>query len=270
MSKLNRYQLFIVVLFFVLTQIGCKKETKNQEEEGGKLKIQFTHTVDSLQLIKNQMIYNNAAGNEYEISEVKYFISDLVLYNNNKSQVLINKWTAIHYIDIDYPNTLLWDIYDDIPTGKYDSISFIFGLNENRNISYQFVNPPEVNMFWPEILGGGYHYLMINGKWKAPNNQINPFNFHLGIGQIYAGNVVNTDSIIGYVHNYFKVTLPTPNLFINKGSTSSLKLNMNINSWFCTPHIYDHNYWGGNIMQNQAAMNTAKENGFDVFGVVEN
>jgi hypothetical protein len=24
-----------------------------------------------------------------------------------------------------------------------------------------FVNPPEVNMAWPEVLGGGYHYLML-------------------------------------------------------------------------------------------------------------
>jgi hypothetical protein len=42
---------------------------------------------------------------------------------------------------------------------------------------------------------------------------------------------------------------------------------MNIESWFQTPHIYDHNYWGGAIMQNQAAMQMAKENGFDVFEI---
>ena len=33
-----------------------------------------------------------------------------------------------------------------------------------------FVNPPEVNMMWPDVLGGGYHYLMLNGKWKTPEN----------------------------------------------------------------------------------------------------
>ncbi len=35
-------------------------------------------------------------------------------------------------------------------------------------------------------------------------------------------------------------------------------------------HIYDHNYWGGAIMQNQPAMHMAKENGFDVFTVGKN
>jgi len=267
MNKFNltKYILYISIIFL----LSCKKETTNNEGDFGKLKIEFSHSVDSLPLVKNQMVYINAAGNQYEISEVKYFIFDLILYDKNKTEVLINKWKAIHYIDIDYPNTLTWNVYDEIPVGKYDSISFIFGLNEARNISFQFVNPPEVNMFWPEILGGGYHYLMINGKWKDSNNQISPFNFHLGIGQIYAGGLINTDSIIGYVHNYFKVSIPTPKLSFDKGKTSILKINMNINSWFCTPYIYNHDYWGSNIMQDQDAMNIAKQNGFDVFSVLD-
>jgi len=259
--------IFVFLLLMIL--FSCKKEKTNQDKESGNLKIEFSHSVDNLQLVKNQMVYYNAAGNKYEVSEIKYFISDLIIYYQNNSKVLINKWKTIHYIDIDYLNSLIWEIYDDLPTGKCDSVSFIFGLNEARNISFQFVNPPEVNMFWPEILGGGYHYLMINGKWKDENNQTNPFNFHLGIGQIYSGGVINTDSIIGYVHNYFKVCLPTPKLLIENGKTSLLKINMNINSWFSTPYIYNHNYWGGNIMQNQDAMNMAKENGFDVFSIVD-
>ena len=32
--------------------------------------------------------------------------------------------------------------------------------------------------------------------------------FHIGIGQVYAGNSMNPDSIIGFVQNYFKVSLP--------------------------------------------------------------
>ena len=42
---------------------------------------------------------------------------------------------------------------------------------------------------------------------------------------------------------------------------------MNIESWFTTPHNFDFNYWGGNVMQNQQALQTIKENGHDIFTV---
>lgn len=263
--KIANIALFIIGFSIV---ISCKKNTVFPTEiSDGKLKIVFSHTIDIDSLQKDMMIYHNEAGNQYEINELKYFISDLVLYPHNSGPVIINQKKIIHYIDIDIPNTLNWEVFDALPLGNYDSVSFVFGLNEQRNVSNTFTNSPEVYMSWPDILGGGYHYMMMNGKWKAANNQIKTFNFHFGIGQIYSGTSTSTDSIIGYVHNYFKVCLPTSNFQIIKSQTTILKLNMDINSWFKTPNIYNHDIWGGGIMQNQAAMNSIKENGFDVFSV---
>ena len=62
-------------------------------------------------------------------------------------------------------------------------------------------------MMWPDILGGGYHYMMINGKWKNENNVTDNFAFHLGIGQLYKSNVIDVDSIYAFVQNYFYVKL---------------------------------------------------------------
>jgi len=36
---------------------------------------------------------------------------------------------------------------------------------------------------------------------------------------------------------------------------------MNIDEWFKNPHIWDFNYWGPAIMENETAMRIAKENG---------
>ena len=150
--------------------------------------------------------------------------------------------------------------------GDYDSISFTFGIPKEKNISLMYVNPPEVNMAWPDMMGGGYHYLMINGFWKNTNNQKTPFNFHLGIGQIYSG-PNSTGTITGFVQNYFPVSLKNASFSIRKGETKEIQIIMNIDGWFKTPNVYNHNYWGGAIMQNQAAMQMAKENGFDVFTI---
>ena len=209
----------------------------------------------------------NAAGNEYLVNEVQYFISDVILHNSDGSDFMINQDGGIHYVDTDIPSTFSWAVTTDIPVGNYSSVSFTFGISEAKNQSNMFPNPPERDMFWPEFLGGGYHYMKLNGKWLDTLSQVTPFNFHLGIGQIYAHDVINVDSITGFVQNYFTVTVPNSSFAINENQTTSMELIMNIESWFDTPHVWDFNYWGGSIMQNQQAMQTAKENGADVFTI---
>ena len=130
-----------------------------------------------------------------------------------------------------------------------------------------FVNPPEDKMMWPDILGGGYHYMMLNGRWLDEQDQENIYNFHLGIGQLYKGDEINIDSIYAYVQNYFTVNLPNSSINIEKDKTREIELVMNIESWYETPHNFDFNYWGGAIMEIQPAMRMGVENGYDVFTI---
>ena len=254
---------------FLAMVISCKDENPEPSLQSGHISLSLLHFVDGLPLQKDTMKYVNAAGNPYEIDQVMYFISDVKLYKSDGSIKIINEWKDIHYIDVDIPSTLNWEVYDDIPAGIYDSITFVFGFTEEKNKSFMFVNPPEVNMVWPEVLGGGYHYMMINGKWRDTENVIQNYAFHLGIGQLYRGDVIEVDSIYAFVQNYFTVTLADADFTIEKDRKTEIEIIMNIDSWFDSPHIYDHNYWGGAIMQNQLAMEMAKENGVDVFTVGE-
>jgi len=262
-----KYSLLAILLFgfLMLTNVSCNHDKPNPIQPTGHISLNFTHLVDGLPLEKDNMKYVNAAGNPYEINQVMYFISDVTLHKSDGTTKLINDWTDIHYVDIDMPETLKWDVYDDIQTGAYDSVSFVFGITEEKNKSFMFVNSPEVNMMWPDFLGGGYHYMMFNGSWKDESNVIKSFAFHLGIGQLYKSNVISVDSIYAFVQNYFHVKLPNSAFTIEENKTRQIEIIMNIDSWFKTPHIYDHNYWGGAIMQNQPAMQMAKENGYDVF-----
>lgn len=269
-SKLKFTLLIMTILVFF---VSCKKDPITEVPvplEKGKLKIEFSHSMGIDSLILNSNQYINEAGNSLEIVDLMYFISDVTLFIHDKSPKLIADITACHYVDLSRPTTLIWNILDSIPKGDVDSVSFIFGLNEQRNHSFTFVNPPESNMAWPDILGGGYHYMMMNGNWTDAQQIQQPFNFHMGIGQLYSDTITyNTNSITGYVQNYFKITLPTPMLTISANNTSTLKIKMNILSWFTTPHVWDFNVMGGSVMQNQRALNIIKENGFDVFSVVQ-
>jgi hypothetical protein len=214
------------------------------------------------------LIYTNAAENQYLITEVKYFISDITFYRNDGLNKIIGDWKDIFYVDENIPETKTIRFFDKIPIGTYDSITFIFGISEMKNKSFMYVNPPEVDMFWPEVLGGGYHYMMINGKWKDTTGLIQPFNFHLGIGQLYQGNTTNVDSIYAFVQNFFTVHLPGSAFIMKDQDTLAFSITMNIENWFESPHIFDFNQWGGAIMQNQQAMQIVKENGWNVFSIM--
>ncbi len=254
------------VLFGMFLLLSCKKDKVITDDDHGNLLLRFTHMVDDTPIAIDTMIYKNAAGNDYMVTEVQYFISDVYLHKSNGSKIMIDAMKDIHYVDNDIPSTQQWDVYDDIAGGDYDSITFTFGINEAKNYSLRFVDPPESFMAWPEHLGGGYHYMKLNGKWSNDTIiQDLSFMFHLGIGQIY-----DNDSITGFVQNFFEVALPNSAFSIVNGNTKEIEIIMNIENWFQNPYIFDFGDYPQGIMQNQEGMHKGCMNGReDVFMVGE-
>ncbi|RLD59415.1 MAG: hypothetical protein DRJ05_06435 [Bacteroidetes bacterium] len=262
----------VIVLSFIS---GCRKKVVVPVEElGCKINFYFEHrnsdtsccdTANGL-LMYDTLVYENAAGNPYLVNEIQYFISYVTLYKSDGSVIVADQWDPIHYVDTDIPDTWQWLIGDGFPAGGYDSLNFTFGIPEDQNISFMYVNPPERDMFWPEYLGGGYHSMKLNGKWleAGQTTQTTPFDFHIGRGQIYQS---YPDSIIGFVPNDFEVTLLQSGFTLIDGVTTGAYLSMDVGKWFNEPHVFDFDEWGGYIMQNQDAMQIAKENGGNVFSV---
>ncbi|MBI9038493.1 MAG: hypothetical protein JEY97_10200 [Bacteroidales bacterium] len=257
---------FIIICLLIFTFIvGCKKNSESDDvEKFSNLTLKFAYYNEGKLLEFDTIIYENEAGNKYLVNEIQYFISDVILHKSNGENILIDEWKDIHYIDTDILSTQTWKIPDKLTPGNYNSISFTFGISEAKNHSLMFLNPPERDMFWPEYLGGGYHYMKLNGKWLSDENTINPFDFHLGIGQIYHS---YPDSITGFIQNYFEVNLPSSSFELIENQTKEIEISMNIENWFRNPNIYDHDVYGGDIMQNQEAMNLACENGHNVFTI---
>lgn len=261
MKKIITFTLTAILFIFL-------NSCKEKDNGPGSIKLTFNEVVNDESLKTDTLAYINEAGNQYLVSEIQYFISNFTLYFNNGESYTVKDNMGIHYVDTDIPDTKYWDIPDDIPSGHVDSIVFVFGLDSADNQSNIFPNPPESNMFWPEQLGGGYHYMKLNGKYLATGGTLAPFNYHLGIGQIYDTN----GQVTSFVQNYFKVSFPLVMMSsmlvdVKPGETTSLLITMNIDSWFKTPNTWDFNTMGSMMMQNQAAMHAACENGHDVFSI---
>lgn len=226
-------------------------------DPAGSVTIIVSHEVDGTPLITDTPRYTNEAGNSYLVNEVQWFISNLELEDYNGDCVMLAEtW----YIDTNIPETHTLRV-NDVPLGSYRTLRFTFGLNDADNRSGAFSNPPESNMFWPDELGGGYHYMKLNGKYQNPDDLLAPLAIHLGRGQ--------NASLTEFYDNSFTIELPIElDVYkVYKGQENSLGIVMNINKWFRNPNIYDFNIDGSAIMQNQDAQTKLKENGQDVFSI---
>lgn len=250
---MKNYLILTFLILVILFSFSCKKDP-------GKAKIifYFDHEVDEINLIPDSLLYTNAAGNKYSVDELQYFVSDVVLWVDGIPRVMQSD-SNIHYVDIAIPGTLYWDPKFEVETGTADSLTFLFGLSEERNVSGLFVNPPERDMFWPEVMGGGYHYMKMNGRWIDPQQQIQAYNFHMGIGSL-----TDTSGNMTFVHNCFKVKCELNKLLATEVE-NRIRISMNIQEWFENPVVWNWNTVGGHIMMNQEAMHNAALNGKDVF-----
>ncbi|MCB2221129.1 MAG: hypothetical protein KQI35_12095 [Bacteroidetes bacterium] len=245
-NKITRLLLLLLAAGFIFT--SCKKD--NDEDENPtpasqvQLNFNFSHRVGSSTLNYDVMGYSNAAGNNYSVITLKYFISDIRLNKADGSSVLIDEE---HYVDGTDYNTLLFTPETKVPEGEYSSISFIFGLNEEKNITGAYPNPPESNMEWPVPMGGGYHYMKLEGKLDSAGT-IKNYQAHTGatMGTPY----------------YIEVELPSSSFTAADGKI--ITIGMDINKWWSTPNTLDLNDVSS-IMGNPAMQQNLHENGADVF-----
>lgn len=234
---------------FILLSLSVASCAK--KEENGFVDICVDYSVNNEPLITDTLCYTNEAGNEFLITEIQWFVSKWELQDEQGRWIASDK---IFYIDTNIPESQILRM-DSIPIGKYKKVRFTFGLDESDNLSGRFSDPPESNMFWPEQLGGGYHYMKLNGKFVNEAGQMVPLNIHLGR--------------LHEEDNHFTVELPI-DFNITENTENQLHLTMIIDNWFRSPNLYDFNEYGSAIMQNQAAQNVLKQNGQDVFDICIN
>jgi len=182
----------------------------------------------------------------YSVERLKYFISDITLHQAGGGTVKIDE---AHYIDVREASTLTFSPTMDVPNGDYTQISFVFGLDTVKNITNAYLNPPQSDMAWPVPMGGGYHYMKLEGKYDAAGTPTN-YNTHTG-GLM--GNPYHVD-----------VTLPS-STFTANGTNLTATINMDINNWYQNPNTYDFSVYGSAIMGNMAAQTAIKQNGANVF-----
>ena len=250
----------ILVVLFALLAVACSKRNEKAE-----IDLNIGYEINGQALVTDTLCYVNEAGNTFLITEIQWFLSNLELKNE------AGDWTTllqrnlldtadinrVFYLDTNIPESQTLHT-QPLPIGHYTALRFTFGLDETDNQTGLFSDPPESEMFWPDVLGGGYHYMKLNGKYLNAEDRLAPLAIHLGIGQ--------NEDCTEFYQNYFIVELPI-DFHIVANAENHLDLTMVIDNWFRNPHTIDFNEFGSHIMQNQTAQRLLNGNGNDVFKI---
>lgn len=233
-------------LFVVSILASCRKDTTESPlpvVTSGNLNITMAYRFDSSMLQTDTIKYKNAAGYKMSITRLQYYLSNFKFLNSDGSTYSFNQ---VCYLDAKDPNFSNIK-FIGVPLGNYKGLSFTIGLDTSINKTYYLPATVENNnMEWPPAMGGGYHFMKLEGYFVDTSGTWG-YNMHLGSN--------GTAVAVSLANKPFSIT----------ETTSNIQLKMNISEWFKNPSVYDFNIDGVFSMGNMAAMLKLKNNGSDVF-----
>lgn len=235
---------YLIIIIISTILVSCKDDPLKNET--GDINFNILYNIDGENLLLDTIKYTNAAGNKYSVNHFEYYISGVTFIKNNESKHTSNE---VCYINIKKSNTNVLN-FTNIPIGEYKTVTFYIGLDSFTNKSNKLTNTIEnVNMAWPDAMGGGYHFIKLEGYFldKSGTKQ-DGYAMHLG---------TNSNLIKIEINHQFSISKNT----LNK------KLLLNINEWFKNPSNYDFDIDGNYSMGVKGAMSKLAKNGADLFKI---
>jgi len=241
------------LLILSLSFIACSSDDNadNNTPENVDVNVRFSHVFDELLVTSLNLettVYVNEMNQELNIARLRYLVSRLVLTNSNGENFSLSPY---HLIDISRAETLTLNTNVTVPEGDY-TLSFVYGFNEEDNQDGAYTDLNAVSWNWPEMLGGGYHFLQMDGQYNV-NTEPAPYNYHNGTARVSEG---------VFEQNFVVINLPNT-LAISENAT--INIQMNIAEWFRNPNIWDFNVYNTPLMPNYEAQKLMQQNAATVF-----
>jgi len=235
---------FLILIIF----LSCKKDTNSYSTEYSKAKFTVSLKCDGAAVYIDSLINTNSSGNIYSIHNVNFYISNIKMKRDDDS---IFSSTKIIYIDplLSSKNTFY---LDSIPVGNYTEISYNIGIDTIHNIDFALTSTLDnLNMAWPTAMGGGYHFLKMEGHYLDSLNTNQGYAIHIG-------------------KNENLILVKTNQLLQQRNNTHEYSMIFNINEVFANPYNYNLNIENNYTMSDSIAMLKIKNNIKDAFHVFQN
>ncbi len=249
----KRFFLPILVMFFV----ACDKN--DDQPQNTPVSIDFSHSFNQQEIDSsnfNALDYTNGFGTTLSITRLRYLISQISFTNQQGIKTIVKDYQLV---DLSQDNSLaINDIL--LPPGAYN-LKMRFGFTEATNTSsiYPDLNAASWNV--PDMLGGGYHYMQLEGRFLDPTNE--PF--------IYAYHTISAVQNPGpeNTREDTSIEIDLGEITVTQDATQ-INVTMDINQWFENPNLWDLNILNGMLMGNYTAQKMMQENGQTVFSLETN
>ena len=241
-----------VLVILLMSLVSCKDDNNGGETTPAATEtptnFEISYEVDGQALVADTMIYTNPFNVPYSVTRLQYFISDIKLYKTDG-----NTWSPdSQYFYLDGIKNPVFKLpLGNVPVGEYNKIEFNIGLPPALNQHGAIVNLQEiVDMEWPNMMGGGYHFLKFEGHYKVhPDSAMKGFAMHLGTNSALVNVTINLQNPIS----------------VSGSNEFNIPLVMNLNEWFRNPNDYNFATEKAYIMNDSLARVKVAQNGQDVF-----
>ncbi|MDT0558585.1 hypothetical protein RM697_08005 [Ichthyenterobacterium sp. W332] len=248
---------YISLIILAQLILSCSNSNDNSVQQVFPM-FKFTHNWDGQNITNvdfNTIQFTNENGDELSIERLRYVISDITFTSESNQVLVINNFNLV---DVTNSQNIVYEFASQVPVGTYQ-VSFTFGLDDEDNAeNYVYLNSQSFNV--PDMLGGGYHYMQLDGKFINSSMQEQGYNYHAirAVDNPGANPTFPQDT-------FFNVNLGT--ITITEGTEVEVK--MNIAEWFKNPHSWDLNVLNQMLMPNSATQIIISENGESVFSLGE-
>ncbi|MGB0769588.1 MAG: MbnP family protein [Flavobacteriaceae bacterium] len=249
----------LIILAFTLVFVACEKDNDDNISPVTAVNFKFIHKWEETEVSNsdfNSIQFTNAYGNELSIEHLRYLISKIKLTKNTGEVITIDEYNLV---DLQDANSLNFSTNQTVAVGSYSDISFVFGFTNEDNTDGTYADLNSATWNVPAMLGGGYHYMQMDGKYINSSNVESSYNYHA----IRA--VDNPGSNPTFPQDtFFEVSLGE----ITLTGATEITIAMNIAQWFKQPNTWNLNEYNQMLMPNSTAQILMYQNGQNVFNLV--
>ena len=247
-------KIIIICLFFALNSCSQDRDISLSPVA---ITLNFSHSWGEDEISSSdfdELKFTNENEQTLSINRLRYVISEITLIHESGEPTVLNDYNLV---DLTNEAGLSFTTSESILPGDYVSASFRFGFSNNFNIdgTYPDLNTALFNV--PGLLGGGYHFMQLDGMYIDNNNQEAAYNYHV----INAFDASNPNE---NVETSFSVNIGG----LTIGSNTNINVKMDVSEWFKNPNMWDLNEFDTNLMGNYDVQLLMNQNGSSVFDLV--
>jgi hypothetical protein len=180
----------------------------------GTLKLNISHVFGSRALDLSPSFYITKAKDTIWVSELSYYISNIVLTTVNGSKVPLDGYFLERFLPGE-PNMIA---LENVPAGNYTGISYLIGVDSTANSTGAHTGDldPSYGMYW--TWNTGYVFVRLKGRHSFVNN-------------LYSFDIGGTENAMSISHSLLPYKV--------KGTTITASVQFDIEKVFNTPFEYD-------------------------------